>query len=606
MPKYKYKDFANTRTYTGVIKYSPDGQRIAHVTNETGQFNIWLINPDGTGKEPVTMYADNTIRSLEWSPDGKTILYNADQNGDEQHQIYLVDVATQNITALTQKLTSQHYIGAGFSPDGKYIAFSGNDNVPTNIDTLIYDVEKGEVIKRVEVGGLAIASDWSPDSRYISIVQVKSNTNQIIHLYDMENDSLQQVLPHDEPFKQFPSVWRKDGSGFFMICDQGREFSNLGFYNLKDDAFEWFATPDNDVEGVEYAKDADVLFWVINQDGRSLLKGRNLETGEDINIPEMPKGVVAGMSAAPDASKIALSFSHSGEAYNLYELDIEAGTFQAVGKSMLGGVDPDDMVAPELIHYETFDGKQIPAWLYKPKVGRAPHPVILSIHGGPEAQERPQYNYNGLYQYLLNLGFAILAPNIRGSTGYGISYQKLIHRDWGGDELKDIEHAAKYLQSLDWIDNNRIAVFGGSFGGFATLSAVTRLPDYWAAAVDIVGPFNLVTFAKAVPPTWRAMMKEWVGDPEEDYDFLMERSPISYVENVKVPMLVIQGAKDPRVVKNESDQLVEKLRENGVKVKYYVDEEEGHGATRKANSIKWNNMVTDFLEAELLDEPSES
>jgi dipeptidyl aminopeptidase/acylaminoacyl peptidase len=213
------------------------------------------------------------------------------------------------------------------------------------------------------------------------------------------------------------------------------------------------------------------------------------------------------------------------------------------------------------------------------------------------------YNYNGLYQYLLSRGFAILAPNIRGSTGYGISYQKLIHRDWGGAELKDIEHAALYLRSLDWVDSNRIAVYGGSFGGFATLSAVTRLPQYWALGVDIVGPSNLITFVKAVPPFWKRLMKAWVGDPDEDQAMLIERSPITYVDQIRVPLLVIQGAKDPRVVKAESDQMVEKIRARGGDVRYYVDEEEGHGATRRANAVKWMRMISEYLEEHLLDEP---
>ena len=171
-------------------------------------------------------------------------------------------------------------------------------------------------------------------------------------------------------------------------------------------------------------------------------------------------------------------------------------------ESGLGGIDPADLITPELITFKAFDGRDIPAWLYRPKAsGRVP--VLLSIHGGPEAQERPQYVYSGLYQYLLSQGIAVLAPNIRGSSGYGKSYQRLIHRDFGGNDLKDFRAAAKYLRTLDWIDPERMGVFGGSYGGFATLTCVTRLPEYWKAAVDIVGPSNLVTFAKAVPPTWR-------------------------------------------------------------------------------------------------------
>jgi dipeptidyl aminopeptidase/acylaminoacyl peptidase len=212
--------------------------------------------------------------------------------------------------------------------------------------------------------------------------------------------------------------------------------------------------------------------------------------------------------------------------------------------------------------------------------------------------------YNGLYQYLLSQGFAILAPNIRGSSGYGITYQKLIHRDWGGAELKDIEAAAQYLCVQDWVDTNRIAVFGGSFGGFATLSAVTRLPEYWAVGVDLVGPSNLITFVDSVPPFWKRFMTEWVGDAEEDRDMLIERSPITYVDNIRCPMLVIQGANDPRVVQAESDQMVDRMRAKGLEVEYYVDPEEGHGAARRKNAVRWMQMVSEFLDHHLMDEPS--
>jgi dipeptidyl aminopeptidase/acylaminoacyl peptidase len=189
---------------------------------------------------------------------------------------------------------------------------------------------------------------------------------------------------------------------------------------------------------------------------------------------------------------------------------------------------------------------------------------------------------------------------VRGSTGYGKTYQKLIHHDWGGNELKDFEAAVQYLHGLDWVDRDRIAVYGGSFGGFATLSCVSRLPNYWAAAVDIVGPSNLVTFAKAVPPTWRRMMAQWVGDPETEADFLMERSPITYVDQIVAPLFVIQGANDPRVVKPESDQIVAKLRERGIDVRYDVYEDEGHGFTKRENEQKAFRDMADFLEEHLL------
>jgi len=220
-------------------------------------------------------------------------------------------------------------------------------------------------------------------------------------------------------------------------------------------------------------------------------------------------------------------------------------------------------------------------------------PLVVMPHDGPSGRDVWGFDY--LQQFLVSRGYAVLQVEYRGSSGYGISYQKLIHRDWGGDELKDFEWAHTYLQSLDWVRTDRIGVYGGSFGGFATLSCVSRLPDLWAAAVDIVGPSNLVTFAKAVPPTWRSIMASWVGDPYTEVDFMMSRSPITYVDQIRTPLFVIQGANDPRVVQAESDQIVASLRERGVDVRYDVYEDEGHGFTKRHNLVKGMRDTAEFL-----------
>jgi len=251
-------------------------------------------------------------------------------------------------------------------------------------------------------------------------------------------------------------------------------------------------------------------------------------------------------------------------------------------------------VEPTLVHFPTHDGRDIPAWVYMPP-GDGPFPVVLSIHGGPEAQDRPSYNYGGLYQFLVGQGIAVLAPNIRGSNGYGRTYQRLILRDWGGGDLGDFEAAARWLQAQSWCKPDRIGVFGGSYGGFATLSCLSRLPRYFACGVDIVGPSNLVTLAKSVPPTWRAMMASWVGDPETEAEFLLSRSPITYAHQIVAPLFVIQGANDPRVKQAESDSIVQALRDRGVEVRYDVYADEGHGFTRKENEAKGMGDSGDFL-----------
>jgi dipeptidyl aminopeptidase/acylaminoacyl peptidase len=504
-------------------------------------------------------------------------------------------------------MQAQHYIGDTFTPDGKIIAYAANEREPQNMETVIHNLETGEKTYpfAMSPGGEwgIYPGAWSPDGRYLLAAKIYTNTNQDVVLYDTTTGAEINATPHEGDVIFFPGAFTPDGSGVYILTNSGREFQGLALYSLANQSWTWVETPDWDVENVVVSKNGRVLIWAVNEDGASKFYGRDLTTGQALTLPDLPLGVVDNFVVSPDGSKLALVFAQPTEATNLYEFDLSTGQLTALGQSMIGGIDPTDMIVPELVHYPTFDGRTIPAWLYRPQ-GEGQFPVVLSIHGGPESQERARYNYNGLYQYLLSRGFGVLAPNIRGSTGYGISYQKLIHRDWGGDELKDIEHAAIYLRSLDWVDSNRIAVYGGSFGGFATLSAITRLPDYWALAVDLVGPANLVTFAKAVPPHWRASMKQWVGDPEEDFEMLMERSPITYVDRIKVPLLVIQGAKDPRVVKAESDQMVERIKQNGGDVRYFVDENEGHGTTRRENTIKWYRMIVDYIEEYLLDEPS--
>jgi dipeptidyl aminopeptidase/acylaminoacyl peptidase len=302
------------------------------------------------------------------------------------------------------------------------------------------------------------------------------------------------------------------------------------------------------------------------------------------------------MSLSRDGRRLAVLLSTGTRPLNIALLDLGTGELR-----WLTDAHPVSAVAtadPALVRFPTHDGRDIPAWLYRP-AGDGLRAVVLSIHGGPEAQERPSYNYAGLYQYLVANGVAVLAPNVRGSTGYGTTYQRLILRDFGGAELGDFAAAARYLHGLDWVDPDRIGVFGGSYGGFAALSCLSRLPEYWACGVSVVGPSNLVTFVRSVPPTWRPMMAAWVGDPDTEADFLMSRSPVSYVDKIRAPLFVIQGANDPRVVKAESDQIVEALRARGVEVRYDVYDDEGHGFTKRENEVKAMGDVADFLIAHL-------
>ena len=473
------------------------------------------------------------------------------------------------------------------------------------MDVWIRDLETGETRHVFGEGMYAFAVDWSPDGTKLLAVDFRHNSDSSIHLIDVESGDAEELTPHDDDGLYAPGPWAADGSGFYLLTDEGREFQRARVLRPRRRPLRVGRDARRTTSRqVTISGDGRVLAWLVNVDGWELAEAprpriRTGPTGSRASRRRAPAPDRSHARRSPcpqDGSQVAVILSGPRRPPEVWVAETGAAGSRAVTESRIGVPREDELADVELIGYPTFDGREIPAWLYRPEIeGRLP--VVLSIHGGPEAQEHPLYH--PLYQYLLSRGIAVLATNIRGSTGYGKSYQRLIQRDWGGGDMKDWEHAVKWLHEQDWVDADRIGVYGGSYGGFATLTCVTRLPDYWAAAVDIVGPSNLVTFAKAVPPSWRRMMKRFVGDPEEDAELLLERSPMTYIENVKTPLLVIQGAKDPRVVKGESDQLVDRLRELGREVEYVVFEDEGHGFTKRQNEVKAMSLAAGWFERHL-------
>jgi dipeptidyl aminopeptidase/acylaminoacyl peptidase len=586
-----FEQFAAVRRYQPALSFSPDGEQIAYSTNTSGQFNLWRQSSDGGYAYQVTSFASEAVRSVAWSPDGKTLLFTADRDGDEQYKVHHVGAERGWPEQFASEPDVQHFLGP-WSPNGLAFAFAANDRDPAEQDLLVRGAGAGEV-RRLLTGGVYDPGYWSPEGRSLTALRTNSNLDGDIFIVDVESGDARQILQHDGNVDQTPGPWSTGGRGFYLITNQDREFAGLAYFDLTTEQLSWVETPDWDVEGVELSKDGRVLVWIVNENGYSRVHAKDLTSGLALRLPALPEGVATCMTLSADGRRLALLHAASTHPNEVIVVDFQANTVHQITESALGGLDEHSLVSPDLVHFASFDGRRIPAFLYRPK-GDGPFGVVFSIHGGPEAQERP--GYSPLYQYWLSRGIGVLATNIRGSTGYGKSYQKLINRDFGGDDLKDFEAAATFLRSLAWVDASKIGLFGGSYGGFAVLSCVSRLPSFWAAAVDIVGPSNLVTFAKAVPPTWRRFMAEWVGDPYTEEEFLLARSPITYVDQIQAPLFVIQGANDPRVVRAESDQLVEKLRARGVEVRYDVYEDEGHGFTKRTNELKALKASAEFLE----------
>ena len=600
MSRPPFEQFFAYRRLFPIAELTPDGDRVLFVSNISGQFNLWSVELDGGWPDQLTNFTDNSVRGVAVRDDG-TILFHADHDGDEFHQLYRIPADGGWPVQLTSREQVQHELSSGsWAPDGKSFAFSSNMRTPTDGEVFVWREGEDEPRYLFGEGMYAFAVSFSPDGSKLLAVELRSNTDVSIWVIDVETGEATEATPHDGDVKFLPGPWARDGSGFYLLTDEGREFTGLAFHALATGERTWVETPERDVEEVTGSQDGRVLSWIENADGWAKVRVRDLERGLDLPEPKLPSGAVSilgsGLSLSADGSRLAIVYESPLRPAEVFVVDTATGDGLPVTESRAAGLSALELQEPELVSYESFDGRRVPAWLYTPE-GDGPFPFALLIHGGPEAQERPLYR--PYVQYLLSRGIGVLATNIRGSTGYGKTYQKLIHHDWGGGDLEDWRHAAEWLKRQPFVDSDRLAVFGGSYGGFATLTCVTRLPEYWKAAVDIVGPSNLLTFVRAVPPQWLRFMAQWVGDPDTEEEFLRERSPITYVDQVRAALLVIQGAKDPRVVKSESDQMVERLRELDREVDYVVFEDEGHGFTRYANDVHAYRLTCDWLESHL-------
>jgi dipeptidyl aminopeptidase/acylaminoacyl peptidase len=578
---------------------------LVYVANTTGQYNLWkqAVGPRGEPgfQTALTAFRDRTIRLFEPSRDGRTLFFAADQDGDEQYQIFRLDSRGGDPVPVTENRKVRHDLTRGsLDARGRRLLYCDNERSPTDMDVVVHDLTTNQVRRPLPEGFLWADPRWDPSSERFTALQFLSNTQIRAFVHDVRRATTSEVLPHETEEAVMTMGWTADGRRLVVLDDLGSEYRRLELVDWRSGNRRTLASPRADVEFARYSPRGDRLVYGVNEDGFTTLWSGRL-TGPFRAIRGIPPGHTVAVfdtlvTLAPDGRSMVLAWSTGAQPTELLWVPLEGGRPTYVTQNMPGGVPDAPLPPPRLVRFASFDGRKIPALYYRPK--HRPHgkaPAILSIHGGPESQERPGWMYYGLYAYLNACGIYVLAPNIRGSTGYGKSYQTLIHHDWGGAELKDLRAAAEWLRSRPEVDPDRLGVFGGSFGGFATLSCMTRLPEFWKVGVDIFGPSNLITFAKTVPPFWLRFMKKWVGDVETEADFLRERSPITYIDGVRADLLIIQGANDPRVNKAESDQMVERLRALGRNVEYMVFPDEGHGFTRTENLLKAVGASARFL-----------
>lgn len=576
--------------------YSPVGDEVAYLTNVTGVNQVWKSPAHGGWPEQLTFFEDR-VQRVAWSPRGDSLLFVKDQGGDERGQFYLVDAGGEHVEALTNDPKTIHQFG-GFSRDGAWICYSSNQRDERYFDVYVMELATRKTRRLLAGDDTYNANSFSPDGRYVLATREHSNTENDLFLIDIQSTQATYLTPHSGEAIYRHATWLPDSSGFYLATNQDRDKSNLAFYDVKSRKLTHVEDSTYEVDDeTEIAIDqaGRYLFYAWNQDGVSILRIRDLKTGQVQIFHGLPSGVVGRGSFNADGDKVAFSYSSPTINGDIWIYDLKANRASQVTHSTRAGIPEASFVPPQLITYSSFDKRQIPAFYYVPKnAGGERLPAIVVFHGGPEEQERPRFL--PIYQYFVNRGYAVLAPNIRGSAGFGKQYIHMDDYKKRQDAILDGVAAADFLKTQSNIDPRKIAVMGSSYGGFMTLAEATMHPELWAAAVDIVGISSWSTYFINTGPWRRASRAAEYGDPEKDPEFMASISPINYADRIQAPLFVIAGANDPRVPKTEADQIVAKVKARGVPVEYLSFPDEGHGLAKRANRIKGYTAIADFLD----------
>jgi dipeptidyl aminopeptidase/acylaminoacyl peptidase len=579
------------------LALSPDAQTLAVISDQgAGTYEAWTLPALGGKPQRAITVESSAVRSLCWSANGQLIAA-ADRGGTELHQLHMRHPDGPTLPLSTdpagrvQRLLSWN----ATSPDGALVAFSSNARVSTDMDIVIADLATRTERPLLTGAFWHVVGGWSPDGKRLLVMRVFDNTTQDLLVVDPQGGDPREVTKHTEDVSHIPAGWLADGRAL-VITDEGSDHLWLSALDIATGKREPVDRPKWDVELAASSADGRTQVWSVNEDGYSTLRWR-IGSGA-VRQRRLEGGVCEDLVLSADGSRAAFMRLSPTEPWQVWTLDVATGDARIALTSSFA-VPAAELVAPQLIRIPGPDG-DIPCFVYRPRDARGTTPAVLYPHGGPEGQSRPAFGAHLTHlAALIHRGIALVVPNIHGSTGYGRRWQASIHKDWGGIDLRDLRAVTDWMTKQEDFDRSRLAVYGGSYGGFATLLCVTQIPDVWRCAVDVFGVANLVTMIENAQPNWRRFLTRWIGDLEHDRAKLVERSPITHIDNVRCPMLILQGENDPRVPKGESDQVVERLRSLGRRVDYVVYPDEGHGFTKRANAEDAYGRIVDFLTREL-------
>lgn len=570
---------------------------------ETAQIHI--VEKAGGARKQITFF-NEPVGGANLCPDKSKnlFLFSKDIGGGEFYQIYSFDLNTGNYKMLTDGKSSNG--GTKWNNKGDKFSYFSTKRNGKDWDIYIFDLNKGDSEMILSEGGAWTAVDWSQDDSKLLVRKSISANESYYYVFDLASKQLTQINPSDEKISYGSALFSKDGKGVFYSSDQNNEFKKLRYYDLSTGKEKILTEKiDWDVESIQLNIKGDKLAFTVNENGLSKLYLMNTKDFSYTQVKSVPNGLIGGVSFNSKGDKIALTINTSISPSDVFILDVKTQSLERWTYSEVGGLNSDNFIIPELIFYETFDqvnGKlrMIPAFIYKPKA-KGPHPVVIDIHGGPEGQARPSFNPINQY-YALEMGIAVIEPNVRGSSGYGKTYLELDNGYNRENSVKDIGKLIEWIEKQPDLDRNRIAVTGGSYGGYMVLASMIHFNDKLRCGVDIVGISNFVTFLNNTQDYRKDLRRVEYGDERipEMREFLMQISPTTNAHKITKPLFVVQGLNDPRVPYTEAEQIVEAVRKNGTDVWYLLAKDEGHGFRKKSNRdfYLWSEVL--FLETFLL------
>ncbi len=601
-PSYTIEQFLGTTNFFGA-SFSPDGSKVLVSSDQTGVFNAFALPI--AGGEPIQLTrSTETLRTIGYFPRDERFLFSSDQGGNEISHVYVreLDGSVRDLTP-GEKVKAE--FGTWSADDASFFVLT-NERDPKYFD--LYRISTDGYARELlfqNDGGYELRG-ISPDQRWLALGKAQTTLDNDIYLYDRTTRQTKHITAHEGESSHDAGPFSRDSAWLYYRTNEGTEFQKLVRYEIATGKREVVLAPEWDVTDAVLSKDGRLLAVSINRDARTEIQLFETAGMKPVDLPALPDAEIASVRFSADGKRLAFYADSARSPANLLVYDLTSRELRPLTRALDPSLDPKALVDAQVVRFRARDGVIIPGLLYMPKgvTPAHPAPAVVWVHGGPGDQSR--VGYRAFIQYLANHGYAVYAINNRGSSGYGKTFFQMDDRKHGNADLDDCVDAKKMLEATGVIDPNKIGILGGSYGGYMVLAALAFRPQEFPVGVDLFGVSNWVRTLESIPAWWattrQALYKE-LGDPAADRDYLTRISPLFHAQNIVKPLIVLQGANDPRVLKAESDEIVAAVRKNGVPVEYVVFPDEGHGFTKKANQAKGYEAVLRFLDLHLKGAP---